>query len=924
MSPNQANTATTTAQTQYKPYKIGSGSNAVIVSLCGAPAIDASVAAKGTALRYVLNTLQAHVALFSLSDLAAPLHSILPTPIHAAEIEAASFGTQLYSALVTPTSATQMDGIAVYNGKGDPVSIVFNVADRKSGNRAMKYIQVKSTVKLHSIDNRFSPTETASVTFCLELPQNIPSVLAPTELFPDGTPIRSANNPNAGDAGILIPRSMSKAAGTAVATSHDTTYTGTMDFLEDCDTFKAVFTGQPKLYKLVKKDFVPFTANEQFQPDIRPHVWKVFNDILWLDYVDIDPAIGITPAVTARCLRAIKCINWNPLLRKSTFLTPDEVMTQYLALTPLLSPHDTSTWGFHLFTLFFDAMTVEVREALEDTRGPYYFSPPNLSTIKTTKDQMLHLREVRKLASLAHAFNSAQDARIRRITKPFPNQQQAAAHPVTAFVGTGHEPIQPAVEVPAPATLTVGAASAFISPAETTMTRYQPSSTEYPVDPTTQFTSKYLRGFPGCFGCGSTGHRFTTCPQRSESLVKSAFHKNYLAHFPDRRKRNDDGTMLQAQQGPSQIPRLFVAVGVSFVTKSRSSEARPMPIQVNNNLPTAYFRLASANLEPCIDLGCLIDTCAGLNSGSLDFHIHIRDTYPQCVVAFEQFDDVNPFQPVKLGGAITSQYDEADHGRLTAVITYRTDIINPMTGQPMTIKFALGSDVSVNSLFGAPTLRDLNAVVDIGNSILLLRRVQRTFPLTWSEPKHGVPTVTKPAQCDNRFEVVAKEQAALVRVNACSITLSSMRAVDNRPAWLTSARKIRFELPPIVPGNTPVPPETTQIVISQQADSYDVSPCVQAPIDEPPPGSPKISEAALIITADISAPPAVTSPATTSVVAYQTRYQTALDTSTRSGSNAMCLLSNTAHNFQFGSSIGPAESLRAASPPNGNPGWDFQ
>ena len=120
---------------------------------------------------------------------------------------------------------------------------------------------------------------------------------------------------------------------------------------------------------------------------------------------------------------------------------------------------------------------------------------------------------------------------------------------------------------------------------------------------------------------------------------------------------------------------MFVAVGVSFVANSQL-ESRPMPIQVNNNLPTADFRLTTANMEPCIDLGCLIDTCAGLNSGNLAFHTHIWSTYPHCVVSFEQFDDENSFRPVKLGGAITSQVDEADHGRLTAVITYRTDIIN--------------------------------------------------------------------------------------------------------------------------------------------------------------------------------------------------------------------------------------------------------
>ena len=890
-----SNLNTKTTASSFTPYKIGSGSNAVSVSLCAGPANDASISTKGTALRYMLSTMKPHVALFSLPDLAAPLHILLPTPIDAAEIEAMSFGNQLRSALIMPGNATMMQGLSFHNGKGEIVSADMTVADRKGGILAMKYVHVSSTVKLNSLDTRFNPTEEVTATFYLALPQNLPTGATPAQLFLDGTPRRNATGVTTNNVTVPIPRSMTKAVATIFA-ADETTYTGTMEFLEDHDTFTSVFTSNPTIYKQGKKDFTPVQAREQFLSEIRPVVWKIFSDILWLDYVGTDPSVGITPAVTARSLRAIRCIMWNPVLRKSTFLTPDEVMTQYLELIPLLTPHDPSEWGFHLFTLYFDSLTQEVGEMLEDTRGRYYFAPPNLATIMTVNSQMRHLREVRQMASLAHGFLSAQDARFRKINnRSLSGGQHAKGDPSTAYVGTGSEPSQPT-------NATAPAASAFVSPAESTILRYQPASTEYPTDPTNQFTSKYLRGFRGCFGCGSEDHRFGGCPQRQEAAVKSAFHKNYLAHFPDRRKRNDDGSELPTTS--DKVPRLYVAVGVSFVANSQL-ESRPMPIQVNNNLPTADFRLMTADMEPCIDLGCLIDTCAGLNSGNLAFHTHIRNTYPHCVVSFEQFDDENPFRPVKLGGAITSNFDEADHGRLTAVITYRTDIVNRLTGELMTIKFALGADVSVNSLFGAPTLRDLEAIVDIGKSILHLRRVQRSIPMRWSEPRQGVtvtPTATRQAHV--RFaSPVVNTPAAMATTSIYELHVMTARGIDNRPAWMSSASHSILPLPPIIPANTPIMAPSTPASLSNQhieANEDETRPNSPAAIVILPPGSPRISEVPPPVSADIPAPLTTTSPITTTAVTYRTEYQTApLPKMGADSSAALCMLSDS------------------------NPGWDF-
>jgi hypothetical protein len=48
---------------------------------------------------------------------------------------------------------------------------------------------------------------------------------------------------------------------------------------------------------------------------------------------------------------------------------------------------------------------------------------------------------------------------------------------------------------------------------------------------------------------------------------------------------------------------------------------------------------------------------SALSSGYLPYHLRVMRERPDLVASFEQFNDANPFKPIKLGGAIRQPDD---------------------------------------------------------------------------------------------------------------------------------------------------------------------------------------------------------------------------------------------------------------------------
>ena len=113
---------------------------------------------------------------------------------------------------------------------------------------------------------------------------------------------------------------------------------------------------------------------------------------------------------------------------------------------------------------------------------------------------------------------------------------------------------------------------------------------------------------------------------------------------------------------------------------------------------------------------------------------------PDIVTEFHLFDDSNPFKPVKLGGAIRdpSDFDAPDHGNLTAVICYFTPY-SDTSGAPITLSFALGPDVTINTIFGLPMLCDLDSIISLTLNSLHSCALNADFPITRAATSFGLP-----------------------------------------------------------------------------------------------------------------------------------------------------------------------------------------
>jgi hypothetical protein len=337
-----------------------------------------------------------------------------------------------------------------------------------------------------------------------------------------------------------------------------------------------------------------------------------------------------------------------------------------------------------------------------------------------------------------------------------------------------------------------------MSPAEQTMSRYQgatnPSgAATFPIDPITGFVSSYPAGFAGCMYCGNPAHLFSDCSQRSTPGASIIFFKNLYAHKPHVRKRPPSqpgagpGTQsfpTSSSQQPADVStattetypsalkctRFCVIIVKSFAarTVSPGPTLPPMPIAIDNGLPHITVTLGA---NPATDptLCGLMDTCGALNTGYLTFHLWLMSERPDLVVEFLSFDDSNPFEPIKLGGAISdpANFDATDHGNLTAVIRYRTPYID-LSGSPIVLSFALGPDVTVNTIFGLPMLSTLDSVISLNSNSLHSRALNTDFPITRAAAAWGLPP-----NCTFNPASASRQHASTTGLSPCPNASSS-------------------------------------------------------------------------------------------------------------------------------------------------------
>jgi hypothetical protein len=170
-----------------------------------------------------------------------------------------------------------------------------------------------------------------------------------------------------------------------------------------------------------------------------------------------------------------------------------------------------------------------------------------------------------------------------------------------------------------------------------------------------------------------------------------------------------------------------------------------MPITVQNNLPTLSLRLGdSSNQHGDIELKVLFDTCGALSTGFKQYHDIIRQLHPELVHAYESFDEMNPFEPIRLSGALRNPNDVSQEvtGALTAVIRYKTHYVD-CNGNPVLLSFDLGDTVSCNTLLGLPAINGMNMIWNVRDAMVCAEGLQgpnNVFSVNMCEAQYGFQT----------------------------------------------------------------------------------------------------------------------------------------------------------------------------------------
>jgi hypothetical protein len=188
------------------------------------------------------------------------------------------------------------------------------------------------------------------------------------------------------------------------------------------------------------------------------------------------------------------------------------------------------------------------------------------------------LRSLRVAAVRQFTLLRAQERLIaktvnRKLNKQSPGTAALAA-PISASVirpvpGSFTSPVGPSDDV---STLT----RSFMSPAEQTMSRYQPTPTtnaagphSNPIDPVTNFQSACPINFLGCMFCGDPNHVFRACPANGQPGASAVFYKNLFAHKPHLRQREPRPDEML----PARLTTQSFAAPAGFVPPAQPSAA---------------------------------------------------------------------------------------------------------------------------------------------------------------------------------------------------------------------------------------------------------------------------------------------------------------------------------------------------------------
>ena len=131
------------------------------------------------------------------------------------------------------------------------------------------------------------------------------------------------------------------------------------------------------------------------------------------------------------------------------------------------------------------------------------------------------------------------------------------------------------------------------------------------------------------------------------------------------------------------------------------------------------------------------DSGSSITLGNFSKHLATARQLPEIVHSLELFNDSNPFDPLKLRGAIDSpsDCDPGRHGSLEGIIRCHVPSSDPST--TLILAVALGRDVNIGTLLGWPAFQHLELDLLTSKDCWHSNAMAKRFPILRRSTRSG-------------------------------------------------------------------------------------------------------------------------------------------------------------------------------------------
>ena len=201
-----------------------------------------------------------------------------------------------------------------------------------------------------------------------------------------------------------------------------------------------------------------------------------------------------------------------------------------------------------------------------------------------------------------------------------------------------------------------------------------------------------------------------------------------------------------------------------------------MPISSSNDLPHCSLLLGQSRSALCLSV--LFDTGAALSTGYLPAHMKIMKDNPKAVHSFEKFDGPEPFDPIKLTGAISNSvsYDAEKHGVLSAVVRYYTPYCD-QHGNRLLIPVALDMDMAVDTILGNTVINQWQMELKYNPPMITSHKLRETFELKYHPTQLSQNTLALTASANTT--IVEDKVGKVDPTDIAKVLISSLHQISN-------------------------------------------------------------------------------------------------------------------------------------------------